>query len=780
MKTQTQQYLANVGLHQPAENTHSLTLYTINNPDGTVRWMWNSQNSKPDFLRFYAVSSVRSWVFSVCFKLIFLLRLQHLLFKKSSLRVTRDEKHILASFVKGDFALFTGTEGPNRKLVLYSSGQFVKIALSDSSSNLIENESGSLQQIKNSQYLETPKVTNISKGIISLADLGMDGERKNHFSVLHAEALYTLQSQSAIAIHTFNKTEIFRSTSELMKFNEGKSHKQVPVFMKEKLEILGNDLAQEQFVFTLAHRDFTPWNCYVAGEKIRLYDFELAHPQLPFGFDVFHFVLQQGILVDRLSWKMILPRLKAAFKLISTRLYLEGESFEKHLKAYLFINISYYLELYSNQEKWHEQIQWLLNTWNDILSDLLQNNENQRALVTSDVFDFIQNEQYATIKYANKHPKQLGEFEDIDVLITKQTAKKLLKYLSNHSLVSRVRVKTQSHMMSVMVMMKNGQVLALDLIWQLKRKSLAFMDVAACLQAVVNNDFGIKTLSTKHTGEYLRYFYGLNNSAIPNKYLSYFEEEQQTLLNPLKLKKQVKAMPENIGIAGVINQVNYALDIVRNLFQSKGIIITFSGVDGAGKSTIIEKTKQIIEKKLRKKVVVIRHRPSLLPILSAITHGKEKAEQKAANTLPRQGQNKSVISSLLRFGYYYADYLVGQFYVYMKHVMRGEVVLYDRYYFDFINDGLRSNIRLPKWITKAGYNLLIPPHLNFFLYADAQTILSRKKELDEKAITDLTREYLNLFSELNTKVANRYFPIENLQLEKSLQFISDKVQAKIF
>lgn len=57
-------------------------------------------------------------------------------------------------------------------------------------------------------------------------------------------------------------------------------------------------------------------------------------------------------------------------------------------------------------------------------------------------------------------------------------------------------------------------------------------------------------------------------------------------------------------------------------------IITFSGVDGAGKTTILTKVKELIEDKYKKEVVVLRHRPSILPILSAIKHGKKKLKRK--------------------------------------------------------------------------------------------------------------------------------------------------------
>ena len=116
----------------------------------------------------------------------------------------------------------------------------------------------------------------------------------------------------------------------------------------------------------------------------------------------------------------------------------------------------------------------------------------------------------------------------------------------------------------------------------------------------------------------------------------------------------------------------------------------------------------------------------------------------------------------------------------MRYVSIGKIVLYDRYYFDFINDSLRSNIVLPKWILKSAYRFLLQPDLNFFLYADSKTILSRKKELDESSIKSLTMDYLRLFSELNKKNKHRYFAINNLSLSTSLFLISNQIQNKLF
>jgi thymidylate kinase len=208
------------------------------------------------------------------------------------------------------------------------------------------------------------------------------------------------------------------------------------------------------------------------------------------------------------------------------------------------------------------------------------------------------------------------------------------------------------------------------------------------------------------------------------------------------------------------------------LYFNKGIIVTFSGVDGAGKSTILENVKSTLQKKYRQKTIVLRHRPSLLPILSTLLHGKKTAEKNAAQSLPRQGSNTSTLSSYIRFFYYYSDYLVGQFYVYFRYTLRGYTVLYDRYYFDFIIDSKRSNIVLPRKFLKWCYALVFKPNLNVFLYADPEIILSRKKEMNSNEIYTLTNEYKNLFEEYaKSSRHNHYITINNTDLNKTLDIV---------
>lgn len=333
----------------------------------------------------------------------------------------------------------------------------------------------------------------------------------------------------------------------------------------------------------------------------------------------------------------------------------------------------------------------------------------------------------------------------------------------------------------------DGSILCIDVIWKLKRKNLEMLEIKNFLTNTSINEFGIKMPEAIENSRYIGLFYLLNNAPIPEKYrpyrtLLYKSNKVLDILlssyyavdNGSKkgVLTYVKVQHYNNGLNYQINTLQYVIDTLRSYIHNRGMVITFSGVDGAGKSTVIDKIKSRLEKQLRQPVIVLRHRPSVLPILSALTKGKAAAEKASVERLPRTGGNKSTLSSLLRFGYYYTDYVLGQFVVYFKYVLRGYIVLYDRYYFDFINDARRSNLQIPESISKAGFSLLLKPKYNFFLYAQPEVILNRKKELDRETILELTGKYRQLFNELDqSDTVNTYKSIENLELDETINTI---------
>ena len=201
--------------------------------------------------------------------------------------------------------------------------------------------------------------------------------------------------------------------------------------------------------------------------------------------------------------------------------------------------------------------------------------------------------------------------------------------------------------------------------------------------------------------------------------------------------------------------------------------MSFSGVDGAGKTTILMETKKIIEDLYGRDVVVLRQRPSVLPILSAIKYGKAEAEKRTVEVLPRSGTNKSIVSSYIRFFYYLSDYLFGQFYAYFKYSLNGTVILYDRFYFDYLADPKRANLIINRKFALFFYKFLIKPKRNIFLYAEANEILRRKQELSKKDIESLTRNYLETFEGFSNP--DQYISINNQDLDQTMKIVKSLV-----
>jgi thymidylate kinase len=555
----------------------------------------------------------------------------------------------------------------------------------------------------------------------------------------------------------------------------------LPKGLIRKLQWLAESIPSDKFIrCALAHGDFTPWNMYVAHGGIHLYDWELSIPDAPAMLDACHFVFQSGILIHRRPAAAILQEVAALQEYDLVR-----DDFHLYLRLYLLINCAYYLQLYSRQAQWHVQIGWLLQTWSEALDMVLEEDgiASQRQLLCMDVFDHLQNKPYAALKWLEERPEDVPVGSDIDLCVDRRIVGGLGQLVRKHPLVEGCRIRRKSFMNNYAIFLKDGSLLSIDAIWAFMRKDVRMLDAAALLGSRQTDKYGVQIPEMEMDCRYAFLFYLLNGASVPERYQTRFGRSELAFAFDYNqnvheaILKRIRSQPANMGWRGMLKKLHYWRDVAGDLFHRGGMVVTFSGVDGAGKSTIIENTRQLLEKQLRRKVIVLRHRPSLLPILSAWTHGKELAEKKAAGTLPRQGRNKSSLSSLLRFVYYYVDYWFGQFYVQFRYVNRGYVVLYDRYYFDFINDSQRSNIRLSPSFTGWFYRFLLKPDLNFFLYALPEEILQRKQELDMGTIQELTDKYMRLFKRLTRRYRySKYIPINNRHMADTIATIFEHIK----
>lgn len=204
---------------------------------------------------------------------------------------------------------------------------------------------------------------------------------------------------------------------------------------------------------------------------------------------------------------------------------------------------------------------------------------------------------------------------------------------------------------------------------------------------------------------------------------------------------------------------------IRNYICSNtGFSVGFTGPDGSGKTTVIDLILERLAPVFRSAHKYYHFRPALFGNLGEVAHNAGlKKEVDRDYCQPHRGEKTGLLSSFVRLLYYSIDYIIGYF-VKVKSVTRiTRVVIFDRYYTDIICDSRRSRIYL-NYKFLYGFGKLFIPSLdyNILLTASTDTILARKKELNEEGIQTINRKidylsgkkgYMKILNEQTPEVA---------------------------
>ncbi len=787
----------------------------IANNDGSPRWIFPATNRSADFLHFYYQSSAKSKMFALILKTIYLLGLQGLFIRKKLYFLGSQAPYFEKYLQEGDYSIFTGTVGPNRKALLHFAspkGQhYIKIPLSKNSKEKLVIEKKAYHKLQGLELKHTvlaETAEHYRDDFHSIESLGGKSRSSNNLEIAHVTGILELQEQS----NSNKRLEVYQKKHHggLLHLRQFGRSIQVRQLAADCLKF-GAALSSDEDLETYqAHGDFTPWNCKIKNDKLYLFDLELSE-ELPLFYDLLHFVFQSTILLGNQGTDKIKNQLEQARELvnsISVKNFTRSQ-WNKYLELYLFINTSKNLAVFDQQEELHPQADWLMKAWTSIMKEStpIQAKESHRTSFIPFYFKGIEGLNYALLKGDIEEQFSIGEFSDIDLIIDSKDVQEAIKRAKNYAYISSIKVLNKVHMQQLYIQFKDETFIEIDLIHSFRRKSLIYLSVDDFLRNSISNKSFYKVCREEDQLLFIYFFYQLNDADIPQKYIDKFERSSETEWSNFtgKLEKEcnikikdkesiysfdkvqkeniisnLKSKPENKGFRLLKNQFHYGIEVLSGIRNAQGWTMTFSGPDGSGKSTILEDVKHLLDKKYRKKTVVVRHRPSLLPILSSYVHGKKKAESLAASRLPRQGKNKSSLSSLLRFIYYYTDYFFGHIYIYFKYIIRGTVVLYDRYYFDFIADPKRSNIVLSKKITAPLYYLIHHPRHNFLLYAPAETVRKRKQELSISEIRELNQQYREVFDSLEeNSSSDRYVAIENTDRQNTVDLIESFLRKSV-
>ncbi len=637
-------------LNDRKANAH---FYSICNNDGSIRWIFPTQSKQAHFLNFYNIGSLKSKVFASIIQMIYKLKLVKYISSNTFYLYTEKPtflETLINRYQANDYAIFTGTVGPNRKVLLWlrseQSDYFVKIPTSNRSCELVKNE------VKQSNYIQSFNIPNLNtpktyfdinnKIAVLKSVASKDSERQNKLTSLHLSVLNKIY-ESNNKIQSIQNSSFWKES--MSNFNKIK-HTAFASELKSNLQDLINSVdTKEIATFSTMHGDFTPWNMYVENDQICLYDWELSKSDMPLYLDIFHFVMQTNTLLTRKKYPEIKKEITDIFEKSELAFINSNIDWIDYFKGYLIHNTIYNLQLFEEQEHLHEQAYWLMDTWNEAIQDLKVTSSKKilKEEFTNNLFYFLSTKYYALLKFSERSLKKIPDNSDLDILIDKSDLKTIIKYIQSAPEVQKLNIHNLSFASYLEIFFKDKGFLRIDLIHQFKRKNFEMFDKSEILQNTILTQENIKVPQTKYDFEYCLLFYLLNKSGIPKKYIDFFSTlpEQEKIgienyifekynlkydLNNLeqhnseienKLFSIIAKTNSNSGINKIKNNINYLFDTLKNTFLQKGLIVTFSGVDGAGKSTIIELAKKNIQKKYRKKLVVLRHRPSVLPILSS-------------------------------------------------------------------------------------------------------------------------------------------------------------------
>lgn len=212
-------------------------------------------------------------------------------------------------------------------------------------------------------------------------------------------------------------------------------------------------------------------------------------------------------------------------------------------------------------------------------------------------------------------------------------------------------------------------------------------------------------------------------------------------------------------------------ELVRKLWRvvhPTGLLICFLGPDGSGKSSVITRVQGDLAPLFRS-TLIYHLRP----------HFGHRTNDQGPVRAPHAQPPRSIVVSILKSIFYFADYTVGYWWSIWPRKVRSTLILFDRYFYDLIVDPKRLRYGGPQWVPAFLAKCIPAPDLVIYLDAPPEVLLSRKQEVSASELEKQQREYSVLINQLqNGYKINASQPLDEV-VENVERIIVNFLEARV-
>ena len=182
------------------------------------------------------------------------------------------------------------------------------------------------------------------------------------------------------------------------------------------------------------------------------------------------------------------------------------------------------------------------------------------------------------------------------------------------------------------------------------------------------------------------------------------------------------------------------LTAIKNVIHPKGRFIVLLGPDGCGKSTV---TSGLInnQNNLFSGVWHFHWRPKLLPHLRRKKKQSDDITPVSTSTPPPTTSKYRGLTSLIRYLYYWLDFILGYWLIIYPKKIRSELIIGERHFPDVLVHPERYGFAVPMPIMRITSMFVPNPDIIFLLTGEPEEIYARKQELTVEMITEQLKNY---------------------------------------